>query len=378
MSVFYACKDEKSKITSIYIDHKEQLNWKYKDSCSITISNDQDSLLFSALGKYRGGFSSRYFKHSFSVKLERAYPLLGLPSDEDWVFNANYIDKTFQRHKLSYDLFRMMSPENKASRSAYFRLIQNQKAQGLYVLMEKINAQFLGLDLSDSLAMLFKDPPLFYLDTLAPLKERENYYEQKYPKFEDRRMDHKMQELKSFLFESSDSLFYSDISKHFDLESVIDWHLILLLSNNGDGIMKNFYLYKLNSREAFRFAIWDYDHSYGREGDYEYNMLSRELNCRRSILIDRLFRIPEFKYEEKLADRYHELRSMDVFSLSGIEQMMEENEKTLLPYLEENQTLWPDSSKWYHDQNDYYREVSLMREYFLLRFSQLDKRFGFN
>ena len=33
--------------------------------------------------------------------------------------------------------------------------------------------------------------------------------------------------------------------------------IILLFTNNADGIMKNFYLYKLDKNTPFRFAIWD-------------------------------------------------------------------------------------------------------------------------
>ncbi len=48
---------------------------------------------------------------------------------------------------------------------------------------------------------------------------------------------------------------------------------MLLLSNNGDGVMKNFLLYKIDSNTPFRIALWDYDHSFGRDGDNELNLM---------------------------------------------------------------------------------------------------------
>ncbi|MEO0735011.1 MAG: DUF2911 domain-containing protein, partial [Bacteroidota bacterium] len=56
--------------------------------------------------KRRGGMSFVYDKHSYTLHLDRKIPLDFLPLDRDWVLNASYIDKTFVRHKVSYDLFR--------------------------------------------------------------------------------------------------------------------------------------------------------------------------------------------------------------------------------------------------------------------------------
>ena len=104
---------------------------------------------------------------------------------------------------------------------------------------------------------------------------------------------------------------------------------------------------------------------------------SRELNCRRSILIDRLFLIPGFNYEENLAKRYSELRAQGIFDMANIEEMIAGNEESFMPYLEENRRIWPDSSKWYHDQNSYDLEIEIVLEYLRLRMTQLDERFQF-
>ena len=53
------------------------------------------------------------------------------------------------------------------------------------------------------------------------------------------------------------------------MENLIDWHILLLFTNNGDGLMKNYYFYKMDSETPFRFAIWDYDHTFGRDESAE-------------------------------------------------------------------------------------------------------------
>ena len=48
--------------------------------------------------------------------------------------------------------------------------------------MQEVNAAMLGLDKSDTMAVLFKDPPVYFRDSLDFILDRNNYYQQKYPK----------------------------------------------------------------------------------------------------------------------------------------------------------------------------------------------------
>jgi spore coat protein CotH len=69
------------------------------------------------------------------------------------------------------------------------------------------------------------------------------------------------------MFNSPDSILLADVGKWIELQNLIDRHLLLLFTNNGDGVMKNFLLYKTESHTPFQIALWDYDHSFGRDGD---------------------------------------------------------------------------------------------------------------
>ena len=44
------------------------------------------------------------------------------------------------RHKISYDIFMQMNPNNIASKSAFVNIKINDEYEGLYLLMEEINA----------------------------------------------------------------------------------------------------------------------------------------------------------------------------------------------------------------------------------------------
>ena len=374
LTFFASCTEV--KVPTINIIKDEAIGWKDKEICKLIYSEGLDSIKISAKIKSRGGMSSRYYKHSFAVELDSKYVLCNLPGDDDWILNANYIDKTFMRHKISYDIFMQMNPNNIASKSAFVNIKINDEYEGLYLLMEEINASKIGLDKSDTLAMLFKDPPIFHKEKLSYTQDSLNYYQQKYPKIHKSDKTFFIEQFRNFIFNSTDKDFVGEISNWIDIDNIVDWHILLLFSNNSDGIMKNFYLYKLNSEMPFRIAIWDYDHSFGRDGDNELNMMDRELNCNRSILLERLTQISETGYLKKLKKRWFELRALNVISNQNIKSHINENEKIIRNDIKYNFVKWPTNGEWYYDDNDHKEEVDLMLRFVELRINQLDDYFN--
>jgi len=364
---------EKTSIPEFYLNTDEELSWEEKQPCTISFSEKNDSLVLKGAFKLRGGSSSKYFKHSFSLELDDKFKLAGLPKDDDWILNANYVDKTFMRHKISYDLFREMGQYNIAPECTYINLFLNNNYEGLYVLMEEINGGMVELDKGDTSAVIFKDPPIFYPKRLEYVQDTSNYYQQKYPKIYIHDKTAYLESFSNFLYNSSDEDFDDQLTKWVDLENVIDWHLLLLYTNNGDGILKNFYLYKKDAETPFRFAIWDYDHSFGRDGDYQYNMMDRPLDCDRAILLKRLKE--RASYRNRLKKRFWQLREFGVFSLEHFKELVSGNDKMIRPYLNRNFEKWPVDSEWYNDDNTYEQEINLMYNFVELRLNQLDKRF---
>jgi hypothetical protein len=59
-----------------------------------------------------------------------------MPADNDWVLIANYLDKTFLRNVLAYDIFRKMG--HYSTRMRYVELVVNGEYLGIYLLGEKI------------------------------------------------------------------------------------------------------------------------------------------------------------------------------------------------------------------------------------------------
>lgn len=369
----FSCSSEPLPVLNI--KKNEKIGWNKKEPCVIVYSTNMGEETLLGKIKCRGGMSSRYAKHSYALELDTKYPLAGLPKDDDWIINANYIDKTFMRHKISYDLFREMDSINVASRSSYINVSLNDLYNGLFVLMEETNASMIGLNKTDSMAMLFKDPPIFSRDRITLIQDSSNYYQQKFPKIGVVDKTMYIEKFKDFLFNSSNQEFSDSLELWVDISNIVDWHIMLLFSNNSDGIMKNFYLYKLDKNTPFRIAIWDYDHSFGRDGDNERNLMERELDCQRSILLKRLSNIAELGYKKRLKTRWVELREKNVISISNFEKHISINNELIKGHVEKNFQLWPVNDKWYFDDKSYHSELELMREFVALRIEYLDNYF---
>ena len=323
---------------------------------------------------YRGGISAGYPKHSLALKLDERYPLCGLPADKDWILNANYIDKTFMRHKLCYDLFRLMDEEvNRAPLCAYATLTVDGHGQGLYVVMQKMDASTLGIDKGDSTSVIFKEPPVMYDERIVP-QDPDNYYQQTFPKKRKDDRTAQAEAIVAFLQDSPDEVFRAEVGQWFDLKNIADWQLLLLLSNNADGLRKNFFLYKVGDATPYRVAPWDYDHSFGRDGDNEPNMLRDTVDCNRAVLLRRLWQWPE--YRSQVARRWHQLRTEGLFTEATLNRMIADNAAQIEAAVKANELLWPVDNDIYYDANHFDAELDIMREFIGRNIERLDTLFN--
>jgi len=342
--LLFGCKSDLSTLPKFNFKTFSKIEFDKSQLVEIDYTYNGESAKLVGEIKARGGYSRKFDKRSYSLELKENGSLGGLPADDDWILNASYIDKTLMRHKLNYDLFAQLSPFYVAPKSTFAYVSANGKPQGIYVLMEKITPAMVGIDKKDHAALLWKEPPIFYKDLLKTPQEPDNYYQQRWPKIKSIDKAPYLNSLKKILQEGDDSIFLAKIKEDFNIENVIDWHLMLLLSNNSDGLLKNFYLYRRSGSEKLCFALWDYDHSFGRDGDNELNLIERTLNIHKNILLKRLLTAEGSQYKTKLKVRYQELRSKGIFSEKNINNMIESYEDQLREHIRHNESIWPYNS----------------------------------
>lgn len=372
--IFSSCEQPCSELTEFRI-YADEIGWDEKVACRMKIvhCDEQDSL--DAEIKFRGGTSSRYDKHSYAVEFYDKRSFDGLDSAKDWILNASYIDKTFMRHKLCFDLFRQMDPDNVAPKCSYVNVYENDHYKGLYILMERMDQHRLQLDKDDKNAFIFKEPPLFY--PVDPAENRDSLYleSQEYPKRKKGAFNDQLLALEKLIFEADDETFRKEIFNMLDIDNIVDWQLLLIFTNNSDGQLKNYYIYRKDSDTRMRIALWDYDHGLGRDGDNEYNMLKYTVDEKRNLLMKRLIELNPGNFNQKMAARWKKLRKT-TFSAENINRMISENNQVIEPYIKGNAAVWPLNADWYFDDNNYSQEVRIIQQYVPKKLVQMDKRFG--
>jgi hypothetical protein len=90
----------------------------------------------------RGSTSQQYPKKSYGLETQDSagnnlnVPLLGMPSDNDWILYGAYPDKTLMRNEFTYQCFSRMHPWS--PRWVYCELVINGQYMGVYTLLERI------------------------------------------------------------------------------------------------------------------------------------------------------------------------------------------------------------------------------------------------
>ena len=373
VSIVLSCsKENNESLSSLYVetavapsDLTEYTNvvlkWK----------NAHENMAFEGSMRIRGGYSRRYPKKSFELDLP--YPLAfdGLPADEDWILNSNYVDKTFSRHTVSYDLFTDMSRNNYSSYSTPIELYWNNEYQGLYLLMTKIDPSSLGIDKYDKDAFIFKDPPVFRknLDNFGP-QRKDNYYQQVYPALTERDMSPQLILIRQSLLEYSSLELQNFLHQNFDIQNLLDWHLYILISNGADNVVKNFYLYRMSDADVMRIALWDCDHSFGRDGDNEKNIGKSHVQFEKSILFGRLIQMEW--YQDLLKQRWSFLIEEEILSKRAIYNRFRANMEALEVPAEKNFRKWPLDSEYYYDGNEYQQELQLIDSFLNYQFPRVN------
>jgi len=343
-----------------------------KKPISIKVNHHKDFIPGSM--KIRGGSSISYPKKSYEIDLKEDKIISNIPKDDDYILNANFIDKTFLRHVISFNIFREMDSENIAPNTDYTQLYINDNYQGLYVIMEKMDKSTIGINQDDSLSFIFKEPHIFRKDysKIVPQK-KDNFHQQTYPKIEKQNHATYVEEVRSFILESNNSIFTKNIDTLFDIDNVVDWHLLLLMTNNSDGILKNFYLYKINTQTPMRITPWDYDHSFGRDGDNELNMNKRKADLTRSILFDRLLKFEWYK--KRLKNRWIQHNNNNILSIEGLEKNINQLHFKIEELITQNNKKWPVNHQIYYDSKSSQEEIQIILDFIKIKHAELTDYF---
>ncbi len=327
--------------------------------------------------KVRGASSQAYDKKSFSLKLDHPAALLDLPKNREWVLNAAFVDCSMMRHKVSYDLFRAMGAPTAPRPSPGSRFIEvelNGRYHGLYLLMQPVDDLLVGFpspkDGDATPAVIYKA-----VDHAANFGQPGHEgYDQRLPDPAKSPTWNPLEELNKFVSQSSDQAFrdpQTGIASRLDVDNAIDFHLLVLLTSNLDGITKNYNLARPAATKAtpdpkFFFVPWDYDATFGRNWDGSRVDAKAWLSNR---LFDRLLADPAMRL--RYARRWQELRAK-TFTAEAIIALIDANAATIGDASVRNEKRWKSLDYANPRERTFANDVGQMKRWVPLRLAWLD------
>jgi hypothetical protein len=367
----------------VFLEAKEPIVSERKVPCTVKMilpkgAGSENTEALTGVVRFHGASSQMYPKKSFGITLDAPVRWLGMRESAHWVLNAAFVDRSLMRHKLSYDLFRSLSASNAprfAAASRFIELNLNGKYHGAYLLMERVDRAMFELRRYDSNAphhaCIYKA-----VDHAANFDRLGHAgYEQREPDPLTGEYWGPLDRFNRFVSSAKEAEFFDPdkgIPARLDLENTIDFHLLVLLTSNIDGIDKNLIL----ARDApvtnaplprFFFAPWDYDATFGRN----WNATRVEPTAWLSNhLFDRL--LSDAAYRKKFATRWKQLREKE-FSVQNIQRIIDENVRALGDAAKRNTIRWRTLNGPYPDRLAFEEDVAQMKEWMAARLQWLDE-----
>lgn len=372
----------------------------------------------------RGSSSQMFPKKQYSLELHDAtgadleVSLFGMPKESDWVMFAPYNDKSLVRDALAYRMGRDMG--RYASRQKYFELVINGDYMGVFVFFEKVkrgknrvNIDKLSADevtgdnltggyiikldkttggTGDGFASAY---PPEGKTTSSPQK---TFFQYEYPKSEDIVPAQKSY-IKTYMDDFEKALAgdnYLDpvngYSKYIDVDSFIDFLIMMEASKNPDGYRLSTFMYKKKDSEGGKLAmgpIWDFNLGFGNVNYCTQGTPTGMVTDFNSICPDdgwlipfwwrRLLSDPAFR--SKLNTRWKALRA-NVFSTAKLHGFVDSVATVLNGGPQQrNFQRWPVIGvyvwpNYFYKANSFDAEVSWLKDWINQRMGYLDIAFG--
>jgi len=250
--------------------------------------------------EYRGSSSMMFPKKNLGLEIrtpagkDSAVSLLGMPAESDWVLHGPYSDKTTMRNFLAYNLAGAMG--HYAPRTKFCELFIDGQYNGLYVLLEKIKrdssrVDIAKLDSNDVSSYDLTGGYIVKIDRSADgsytdgwfspyigtgTSSQGPFFAYHYPKWQDivpKQKQYIQAKITAFEEALNGNQYrdpYVGYRKFIDVNSFIDYFLLVELSKNTDGFRLSTFLYKdRDDRDPLIHMgpVWDYDLAFGN-ADY--------------------------------------------------------------------------------------------------------------
>ena len=306
-----------------------------------------DSEVYDSVGVRFKGNSSYNIpndKKPFNISLDSFIEDQKLWGYKTLNLSNSFMDPTFVREKISYDMFGKYMP---AAKVGYVRLYLNGEYWGLYVNVQQINKIFLGNWFSSKAGNLYKGDPhgnLTWLGTHPEMYRRD--YEKKTNEDEDDWTD--LISMIEVLNNSSD--LEHELPQFLNVDRAL-WYIALcnILANLDSYIFSehNYYIYNNPSVNRFNLIPWDLNEAFACFPPHGFTLEQFEKlpiffnnQSRKLPLLNRMLNVPVFRsrylahYRTILKYDFHAdslLPKIEYFQ-SLIKDYVQSDTKKLYPY----------------------------------------------
>lgn len=317
---------------------------------------------------WRGHTSMKQAKKPMGLALPVPHGLWGTTNVSKINLVNPFRDPTLMRNSLSYDLFRRFARPGQRRDGlpvSWVEVFLNGKYFGLYEASPPVRAEWLGLPTyvegeahptlmfkaQTKPASLAPDSRLFMRQT-EPSRSKGNWVEE-------------VMALERFIEDASPKEFAREVGRWLDVDNLLDFHLLLNLTENYNGWPFDFTIHDILVRPAgagqpFFLVPFDFDTTWDPYPVGRYH----------SQVFERMLRdYPG--YREHLAQRWVELRPGPL-DLNSIEAWIEKNQALLDSYVQWDDRRWAPTS-----HKPYEQRVAALRTAIRRRFAELDTKYGY-
>lgn len=292
--------------------------------------------------KWRGGTTNKPNKHkrNYKVKFSEDHQLLGLRNDNNWILDAGQADVFRLRNRIAMDLWNdMASPPYYADKKPEARngvsggvveVFLNNEYRGIYNLSENLDRKQTKIKKVDEetgeiRGCLYKGFNWQRTQGFDSLNVYDNHsetllgFEVKYPDLNDcDTTDWKpLADAVNFAIGSSDEEFLQHVEDYFDLPPMVDYSILVSVTNAVDNSGKNMYwaVYDKNKSNRLTPSAWDLDATFGQrwggmmDGSTEEGLASPYYKTDVDVMaFFRLYKHNILEFNDRLNQRYTELR----------------------------------------------------------------------
>ncbi|WP_075981154.1 CotH kinase family protein [Bacillus massilinigeriensis] len=211
---------------------------------------------------YRGSHIRKFEKKSYYVQFHKpSYFRKG----KEIHLNAEFKDPSMIRNKLSLDFFSDIGTLSPQSRFVF--LVINGRKEGVYLEIESVDENFLRARELPNGTIYYAVDGDANLSLMSDLDKKVKDslllgYERKYGAEED---DDFLQEMIIKINTATREEFEKVISKYINVDKYLRWLAGIIFTQNYDGFVHNYALYRNGETGQFEIIPWDYDATWGRD-----------------------------------------------------------------------------------------------------------------